>query len=171
MMSSPTPPSKRDELRCSRIGKIDTPNITWPLTVLVWHRHFYKKWWGVCLFVCVMVSNAPFNNISVTSWRLFLLLEESRGRGENHRPVASDWNFVSHNVVHLALIEIRAHNTCGVNPTTIRSRPRRPLWWGVTLRNNWLYNSIFSIHKWIIIVSRSANCLFKMLCSDIDSAQ
>jgi len=29
--------------------------------------------------------------------------------GENHRPVAH-WQTLSHNVVHLALIEIRTHN-------------------------------------------------------------
>ena len=40
----------------------------------------------VCLFVCLIVLNATFNNISVISWRLVLLVEET---GENHRPVAS----------------------------------------------------------------------------------
>jgi hypothetical protein len=35
------------------------------------------------LFVCLMVFNASFNNISV------LLVEETIGPGENHRPVAS----------------------------------------------------------------------------------
>ena len=37
----------------------------------------------------LMVFNATFNNISVISWRLVLLMEESRVPGENHRPVAS----------------------------------------------------------------------------------
>jgi len=57
----------------------------------------------VCLFVC-------FNNISVISCRSVLLAEESGGPGENHRPVASHWQTLSHNVVHLALIKIRTHN-------------------------------------------------------------
>jgi len=35
----------------------------------------------------VMVFNATFNNISVTSWRSVLLVEESGVPGENHRPV------------------------------------------------------------------------------------
>ena len=39
---------------------------------------------------------ATFNNISVMSWRLVLLLEET---GENHRPVASHWQTLSHIVV------------------------------------------------------------------------
>jgi hypothetical protein len=43
----------------------------------------------VCLFVCLMVFNATFNNISVISWRSVLLLEETGGPRENHRSVAS----------------------------------------------------------------------------------
>ena len=43
----------------------------------------------ICLFLCLMVLNATFNNISDISWRLVLLVEETRGPGENHRPVAS----------------------------------------------------------------------------------
>jgi hypothetical protein len=31
-----------------------------------------------------MVFNATFNNISVISWQLVLLVEETRGPGENH---------------------------------------------------------------------------------------
>jgi hypothetical protein len=34
-----------------------------------------------------MVLNATFNNISVISWRSVLLVEETVGPGENHRPV------------------------------------------------------------------------------------
>ena len=51
------------------------------------------------VFVCLMVFNATFNNISVILWRSVLLVEET---GENHRPVASNWQTLSHNVVHLA---------------------------------------------------------------------
>ena len=32
---------------------------------------------------------------------------------EDHRPIASHWQALSHNVVHLALIEIRTHNISG----------------------------------------------------------
>jgi hypothetical protein len=46
----------------------------------------------VCLFVCLMVFKATFNNISIISWRLVLLVEETGGPGENHRPVA---NFIT----------------------------------------------------------------------------
>jgi hypothetical protein len=41
------------------------------------------------LFVCLMVFNATFNNISVISWKSVLLVEETGEPGENHRPVAS----------------------------------------------------------------------------------
>jgi len=46
-----------------------------------------------------MVFNDTFNNISVTSWRSVLLVEEIGVTGENHRPVASHWQTLSHNVV------------------------------------------------------------------------
>jgi len=45
-----------------------------------------------------MVFNAIFNNISVISWRSVLLVEETAIPGENHWPVASHWQTLSHNV-------------------------------------------------------------------------
>jgi hypothetical protein len=58
-------------------------------------------------FVCLMVFNATFNNISALSWWSVLLVEES------HQPVASHLHTLSHNIVHLSLIEIRTHNISG----------------------------------------------------------
>jgi hypothetical protein len=52
----------------------------------------YQKHGGYLIslfFVCLIVFNANFNNISVISWRSVLLVEETGGPGENHRPVAS----------------------------------------------------------------------------------
>ena len=46
-----------------------------------------------------MVFNATFNNISVISWLSVLLVEETGLPGENHRPAASHWQTLSHNVV------------------------------------------------------------------------
>ena len=60
-----------------------------------------------------MVFNVTFNNISVISQWSVLLLEETGGPGENQRLVASYWQTLSHNVVHLALIDIRTHNISG----------------------------------------------------------
>ena len=45
-----------------------------------------------------MVFNATFNNISVISRRSVVLVEETGVPGENHRPVASHWETLSHNV-------------------------------------------------------------------------
>jgi len=78
-------------------------------------RYFF---WEYCFYdfnqsVCLMVFNATFNNISVISWRSVLLVEETGGPWENHWPVASHWQTLSHNVVHFALIEIRTHNISG----------------------------------------------------------
>ena len=44
--------------------------------------------YNVC-FVCLMMFNATFNNISVILWQSVLLVEEIGEPGENHRPVAS----------------------------------------------------------------------------------
>jgi hypothetical protein len=59
-----------------------------------------------------MVLNATFNNISVILWRSVLLVEET---GDNHRPVASHWQTLSHDVVSSAprLSEVRTHNFSG----------------------------------------------------------
>jgi hypothetical protein len=46
-----------------------------------------------------MVVNANFNNISVISWRSVVLVEETGVPRENHWPVASHWQTLTHNVV------------------------------------------------------------------------
>ena len=46
-----------------------------------------------------MVFNVTFNNISVISWRLVLLVEETGVPRENHRPVASHCQTSSDNIV------------------------------------------------------------------------
>jgi len=63
----------------------------------------------------VMVFNATFNNISVIAWRSVLLVEDTGVPGENHRPAASHWQTLSHNVVLYTprLSEIRTHNVSG----------------------------------------------------------
>jgi hypothetical protein len=46
-----------------------------------------------------MVFNATFNNISDISWGSVLLVKETGIPGENHQPVESHWQTLSHNVV------------------------------------------------------------------------
>jgi len=46
-----------------------------------------------------VVFNTTFNNISVVSWRSILLVEETGVSGENHRPVASHRQTLSHKVL------------------------------------------------------------------------
>jgi hypothetical protein len=43
--------------------------------------------------------NPNFNNISVISWQSFLLMEKTGVPRENHQPVASHWQTLSHNVL------------------------------------------------------------------------
>ena len=61
--------------------------------------------------------NATFNNISVISSLSVLLVEETRGFGENHRPVAHYWQTLSHYVVYPALIGIRTSVVIGTDCT------------------------------------------------------
>jgi hypothetical protein len=78
--------------------------------------HIHMHWWTtghIKLFVCLMVFNATFNDILVISWRRVILVEETGGPRENQRPFASHWQALSHNSVHLVLIEIRTHNISG----------------------------------------------------------
>ena len=65
-----------------------------------------------CLFVCcLMVFN--FNTIQQYFSYLVAISFIGGGPGQNHRPVASHWQILSHSVVHLALIEIRTNNISG----------------------------------------------------------
>jgi hypothetical protein len=50
------------------------------IQVLAWDRH------NVAGLNRLMVINATVNNISVILWWSVLLLEETRGPGENHQP-------------------------------------------------------------------------------------
>jgi hypothetical protein len=62
----------------------------------------------------VSVFNTIFNNISAISWRSVLLVEKNRVPGENHRPVASHWQTLSHSYIEYTSPErIRTHNVSG----------------------------------------------------------
>ena len=49
--------------------------------------------------VRIVVFYVTFNNISVISWHSVLLVEQTGVPRENHQPVASHWQTLSHNVV------------------------------------------------------------------------
>ena len=112
--------------------------------------------------------NTTFNNISVISWRSVLLLEETGVTGENHRPVTSYWQTLSHNVVSsiprlggfdlTTLVVIGTDCTGNINYHTItapkfHSTPYR-MW------NNIVYIYYTFTHIRIIIRSISTSLVF-----------
>ena len=72
-------------IRCTKQTKIE-----WGFMWVVKYRMV------CCLFLRLSVFNTTFNNITAISWRSVLLVEETR---ENHWPVASRIQTLSHNVV------------------------------------------------------------------------
>ena len=64
---------------------------------------------------CYTFGRAIFNNSSVISWMSVLLVERTRGRGENNHPAASHWQTLSHNVVHLTLIALTTSVVIGTD--------------------------------------------------------
>jgi hypothetical protein len=77
----------------------------------VWHAIEVKDMHRINYDLCVY--NATFNNNSVILWRSVLLVEETR---ENHQPVTSQWQTLSHNVVkgqyicHCVTVVTLSHN-------------------------------------------------------------
>jgi hypothetical protein len=81
-------------------------NYIWIIYIYMFFVNFEEKYLSTkkippLLFrlVWFMVFNATLNNISVISWQSVLLVEKTQVPGENHRPVASHWQILSHNVV------------------------------------------------------------------------
>ena len=69
----------------------------WAILFLIgWHLKISSPLKLGGTIVCFMVFNATLNNISVISWRSVLLMEETGGNRENHRPVANHWQTLLH---------------------------------------------------------------------------
>ena len=64
------------------------------------HVHILNPFiWKKKVRVMVYGVNTIFNNNSVKSWRSVLLMEKTEVLRENHRPAASHWQTLSHDVV------------------------------------------------------------------------
>ena len=89
-----------------------------------------------------MVFNATFNKISAISRQSVVLVEETGVPGENHRPVVSHWQTVSHNVVsstpRLSWVSICTDLTgsCKSNYHTIMTTTAPRLFWDDIVQTN-----------------------------------
>ena len=145
----PMYPAMANELRVWRYQRVNQKSVIWRTDNTKAKRKRF----------CFMVFNYIFNNISVISWRSVLLMEETGGPRENHWPVASHWQIWSHNVVHLALIEIRTHNisgtdcigSCKSNYHTITATTTPPIVMILKLVGPWLEKNISSYSLWLDI--------------------
>ena len=96
-----------------------------------------------------MVFKATFNNISVISWRSVLLVEETGIPEENHLPVVSHWQTLSHNVVSNILRHERESNSqlpYDHDHDDPLQRYVTLLWRYYMLHVNQLYISVISSH-------------------------
>ena len=84
-----------------------------------------------------MVFNATFNNISGISWHSVLLVEETGVTRENHRPVESHWQTLSHIAVSSTLVVIRTdctgswkanYHTITTNPEILFKKRQHHIW-------------------------------------------
>ena len=73
-------------------------------------------------WVRFIVFNATLDSITVISWWSVLLVEETGVPGENHRPVASHWQTLSHNAVSSTLRHELAVHRRRTNNTMAKSR-------------------------------------------------
>jgi hypothetical protein len=96
-----------------------------------------------CICWSVLWCLAPLSTIfqSFISWWSVLLVEETRVPGENHQPVVSHWQTLSHNVVHLAMSGIRTRNISCIGPPLAET----DILWRDQYRNNQLMSLLLII--------------------------
>ena len=96
----------------------------WPRTFLVDFQRFTSflinhnaRWWNTtrinCLFCLFDGVKRHFQQYFSYVMTISFISEGNRGHRENHLPIASHWQTLSHNVVHLALMEIWTHTISG----------------------------------------------------------
>ena len=107
--------------------------------------------------------------VQLYQWRSVLLVEETGVPGENQRLVTSNWQTRSHNVLHLALIEVRTHSisgwlhrySCQLSSDHGYDGPAGGvgLFWGVGLSKlcYWRSNVISSINRYVPLMSSSSS--------------
>jgi hypothetical protein len=78
------------------------------LTVPVPGKYLWNNW---RVRIRVRMFTATFNNISTISWWSVLLVKGSGVHGENHRPAASHWQTLLHNVVSSTPLHERDSNS------------------------------------------------------------
>ena len=106
-----------------------------------------KKWykadvWCVGLFVCLMVFNATFNNISVISWRAVLLVEEYP---ENTTDLSQVTDKLSHIMLYISVWS-RDSTCCWYQPINTHTHTHTHIpRWTLALWREFPYNNIISI--------------------------
>jgi len=91
---------------------------------------------------------ATFSNISVILWQSVLLEEETRGPGENHRPVANHWQTLSDNVVSSRPWYERVSNSQGIIIPIFHPIPKqdKTFWGTLDLYVNKLLSWCFKVN-------------------------
>ena len=127
--------------------------------------------WGLYqIILIVWWCLTPLSTIvQLYQWRSVLLVEETGVPGENQRLVTSNWQTRSHNVLHLALIEVRTHSisgwlhrySCQLSSDHGYDGPAGGvgLFWGVGLSKlcYWRSNVISSINRYVPLMSSSSS--------------
>ena len=62
-----------------------------PFTNTIYYIYLLPHLWTYAVLCLLDGVHATFNNISAISWRSVLLVQETGGPGENHRPAACHW--------------------------------------------------------------------------------
>ena len=94
--------NKKTKKQKKQKNKNKNKNVPWEVSVIIYNIAFiyniqYTEQWEYKVWL--IVFNTTFNHISVISGQSVLLVEETRVPGENHRPVASNWQTLSYNVI------------------------------------------------------------------------